>query len=245
VRALAERLAGRCDLRLGEVVRSVQWEAGDVRLDCSGGSLRARAAVITVPLLLLQPSSDEPGGVTFVPRLEAKAEAAGLLRMGPVVKVVLAFRRAFWNDVPELSDVLFVHAYGRPIPTWWMPVDRSLPLLTGWAGGPHAARLAGESRDTVVRLAVGSLADALGMRPGDVEALHVSAHFHDWSADPYARGGYTYVRAGGAEAHRVLAEPVAGTLFFAGEATCGGGYNATMEGALRSGRRAAAELLGT
>jgi monoamine oxidase len=53
------------------------------------------------------------------------------------------------------------------------------------------------------------------------------------------------VRAGGAEAHRVLAEPVAGTLFFAGEATCGGGYNATMEGALRSGRRAAAELLGT
>jgi monoamine oxidase len=45
------------------------------------------------------------------------------------------------------------------------------------------------------------------------------------------------------ESHRTLARPVAGTLYFAGEATCGQGYNATMEGALRSGRRAADELL--
>jgi monoamine oxidase len=36
---------------------------------------------------------------------------------------------------------------------------------------------------------------------------------------------------------------VSGTLYFAGEATCGEGLNATMEGAVRSGRRAAAELL--
>jgi monoamine oxidase len=34
------------------------------------------------------------------------------------------------------------------------------------------------------------------------------------------------------------------TLYFAGEATCGEGFNATMEGAVRSGWRAAEELLG-
>lgn len=32
-------------------------------------------------------------------------------------------------------------------------------------------------------------------------------------------------------------------VYFAGEATCGEGYNATMEGAVRSGHRAAQELL--
>jgi len=36
---------------------------------------------------------------------------------------------------------------------------------------------------------------------------------------------------------------VAGTLYFAGEATCGEGFNATMEAGVRSGRRAAADLL--
>ena len=70
-----------------------------------------------------------------------------------------------------------------------------------------------------------------------------SHHFHDWQADPFTRGGYSYVAVGGVEAHAALAAPVAGTLYFAGESTCGHGLNATMEGALRSGRRAAEELL--
>jgi hypothetical protein len=37
---------------------------------------------------------------------------------------------------------------------------------------------------------------------------------------------------------------VAGTLFFAGEATCGDGHSATIEGALRSGWRVAGEVVG-
>jgi hypothetical protein len=44
-------------------------------------------------------------------------------------------------------------------------------------------------------------------------------HFHDWSADPFARGAYTYPGVGGIKAAKTLAEPLAGTLFFAGEAT--------------------------
>jgi monoamine oxidase len=92
-------------------------------------------------------------------------------------------------------------------------------------------------------LAVRSLADALGLAPGEAASRLEACHFHDWAADPLSRGAYTYVGVGGSEAYRTLAAPVAGTLYFAGEATCGDGHNATMEGALRSGRRAAAELL--
>ena len=88
-----------------------------------------------------------------------------------------------------------------------------------------------------------SLAHALGLSPRDVGARLEYHHHHDWGSDPFTRGGYTYVKVGGVGAHRTLAEPVAGTLYFAGEATCGEGLNATMEGAVRSGRRAADELL--
>jgi monoamine oxidase len=69
------------------------------------------------------------------------------------------------------------------------------------------------------------------------------AHVHDWSADPFARGAYSYVTVGGRTARRRLAAPLAGTLFFAGEATDDESA-ATVEGALRSGERAAREILG-
>jgi monoamine oxidase len=65
---------------------------------------------------------------------------------------------------------------------------------------------------------------------------------HDWQSDPYARGAYSYATVGGGEARNDLAKPVAGTLFFAGEAA-DSEEAGTVAGALRSGARAAKELL--
>jgi monoamine oxidase len=244
VEALRRSLQGKCDVRLHTPARSVSWRPGAVEVaTASGSSFRASAAVVTVALPLLDPPGDEPAALRFTPRLEDKRAAARLLHMGPVVKVVLAFDRPFWRETTGLEDVLFVHAYDRPVPTWWLPPDPAAPLLTGWAGGPYAARLSGLSRDAVTHHAIDSVAEALALPAKEVGSRLETCHFHDWTADPYARGAYTYVGVGGAEAYRTLAAPVGDALYFAGEATCGGGYNATMEGALRSGRRAAAELL--
>jgi monoamine oxidase len=208
-----------------------------------GWGIRSSAAVITVPLPLLDPPGDEPAALRFTPRLNEKGGAARLLHMGPVVKVVLHFSSPFWRDIAALEDVQFIHVYHRLLPTWWMPPNPSNPVLTGWAGGPYAASLAGRSREDMKRVAVGSLAGALGVVHEEVTSRLEACHFHDWATDPLSRGAYTYVGVGGSEAYRTLAAPVAGTLYFAGEATCGDGHNATMEGALRSGHRAAAELL--
>jgi monoamine oxidase len=245
VAVLRKSLEGRCDVHLGTPVRSVSWRPGavDVRT-AAGSSFRASAAVITVPMPLLDPSGDEPAALRLTPRLDDKLAAARLLHMGRVVKVVLVFDRRFWHEIGRLKGVEFIHAYDRPVPTWWTPADPAALMLTGWAGGPYAARLSGKGEDELSDLAVESLADALGVPAKGVSSRLAGCHFHDWSADPFARGAYTYVGVGGSDAHRTLAAPVAGTLYFAGEATCGGGYNATMEGALRSGRRAAAEVLG-
>jgi monoamine oxidase len=65
---------------------------------------------------------------------------------------------------------------------------------------------------------------------------------HDWQRDPFARGAYSYLLAGGAGARRMLARPLEGTLFFAGEATDFRGEAGTVAGALQSGRAAARAL---
>jgi monoamine oxidase len=244
VEELASRIAGRCDLRLGTVAREIRWRPGDVEIETSdGATFRAASAVISVPLPLLDPTPDEIAAVRFAPRLREKLEAARLLEMGQVVKLVLGFRDPFWREIGPLQEMLFLHDFDQPVPTWWTPAEPSRPILTGWAGGTYATRLAGVAERELLDLAVRSLANALGLSRRDVSARLEYHHFHDWGSDPFARGGYTYVRVGGIDAHRTLAEPVAGTLYFAGEATCGEGLNATMEGAVRSGRRAAAELL--
>jgi len=66
-----------------------------------------------------------------------------------------------------------------------------------------------------------------------------------WADDPFARGAYSYAKAGHRTAGRLLAAPIAGTLFLSGEATDVEGWSGTVHGALESGARAARDVLAT
>jgi len=103
--------------------------------------------------------------------------------------------------------------------------------------------LAFKGKDEIVNAAIQSLANALKMSPSSVETLLDYAIVADWQSDPFSRGAYSYIPVGAITAPMVLAEPVANTLFFAGEATNSEGISATMHGAIATGYRAADELL--
>ena len=111
------------------------------------------------------------------------------------------------------------------------------PLLTAWAGGPKAARLTGSSEEKLSKRALESVRSVLG----NIEEPRAFL-IHDWQADPYARGGYSYVKVGGTGAREELAAPLEETLYFAGEAT-DMEQSGTVGGALASGLRAAREIL--
>lgn len=65
----------------------------------------------------------------------------------------------------------------------------------------------------------------------------------DWLADPFARGSYSFHAVGSGPAdRRVLATPGPAGVFWAGEATDADAPS-TVHGAVRSGRRAAAEVM--
>ena len=243
VDALAADINGRCEVRLGAVVREVRWRAGAVEVATGNDSVvSARTAVVTVPLPMLTGGADSPGVIQFAPDITATRAAAARLRMGHAVKVIMQFKKPFWRTIRPLADMAFVFAEGQPFPTWWCGAGKS-PFITGWVGGPKAQHLAMQDEELVFDAAISSLAHALAVTRRRIEDQLVSQHCHNWSADPFSRGAYSYVAAGGFDAHTDLARPVGDTLFFAGEATCGGGYNATMEGAVQSGWRAAAEVI--
>lgn len=252
--ALRAGLGPNVELRLNAIVTRVRWGARGVEVRsraATGGELepvRARRAVVTLPLGVFQALEGSPGAARFDPGIPAKLEAARALAMGNVVKVVLRFRRPFWEeslryvkaDDPGPGALKFMMT-DQPFPTWWMPTPLYAPVLTGWAGGGAADRVIASGNR--VALAVESLAAMLGLPRATVEGELEACHHHAWDADPFARGAYSHVPAGALPAREVLREPVEEVLFFAGEACADPGWNGTVDGALRSGRRAAGELL--
>jgi monoamine oxidase len=239
------------ELRLAHAVTQIEWKAGEVKVHY-GSSMdgnrweRARSALITVPLGVLQAPPGEPGTILFSPEIPDRLAAAARLAMGSVVKLVLLFRSRFWEDIlrfPEGEEAR-EHKFfmgDEPFPVWWSDSPVLAPRLTAWAGGGAAARVraGGDRRDQ----ALDSLARMLGVPRARVESEVLEIHFHDWDADPLTRGAYSYVPAGALEARDELRRPIDGTLFFAGEATAEGGMNGTVDGAIETGRRAAREIL--
>jgi monoamine oxidase len=215
-------------LQLETVVQSVRWKPRSVELK---GTFRGEAwgawaprAVITLPI-----------GVLPSLRIREKAAALARLASGPVIRVAMAFRSAFWEK--EHPGNAFFHSPQAPFPTFWTPLPMHAPLLTAWAGGPKAQKLTGRTQEFLLRQALASVRSVLKNDEEPVAFL-----VHDWQADRYARGGYSYVKVGGTGARERLAEPLEETLYFAGEAT-DVEQSGTVGGALASGLRAAQEVL--
>lgn len=237
----------RLRLRLRATVRSVHWSKGSVEVggDFIGRpfAIRAARAIIALPLGVLQQVPPATGGVSFTPALSAKEEPLTALASGAVTKLVLRFAYNFWDTLDDgrYRDAAFFHAPAARMPTFWTPAPLQAPLLVAWAGGPRAFAAGADPTD-VVRAALASLQTVFGAQL-DAAASLDAYYYHDWQLDPFARGAYSYVLVGGSDARRRLGEPLDDTLFFAGEAT-DAQEAGTVTGALRSGIRAAREVLG-
>lgn len=244
---LEQRLPETCEVRFQTVVRNVRWKRGSVTVTAERGGKEeifgAPRAVIALPLPHIQGGGILKGSVRFSPDLSDRRGALSRLEMGQAYKIVMRFRERFWEANPVLSDFLFLHDSEQPFPTWWSTLPSRSALLNGWAAGPPAQRFKDASGDQFLDQALTSLASALALPRKSVEEQLVGWHMHDWSKDLFSRGAYSYVLSGGLDAHKALARPLEKTLYFAGEATAGDGFNATMEGAVQSGWRAANEIL--
>ncbi len=245
----------RTELRLSTVAQSVQWKDGAVRVACRGAdraplpTVSARTALITLPLAVLK-----AGMVRFDPALPAaKQRALAGLETGQVFKIVLRFREAFWDDAEFLKErrgpagadrggLNFLHGQGAEVPTWWTTLPVRSPVLVGYVGGVAAEQLLAEELPSRLERTLVALSEVLAVPRRELEDQLDASASHDWRADPFARGAYSYIGVGGIGAPRALGRPVGGTLFFAGEATDGPQIG-TVAGALASGRRAAREVL--
>src|SRR5487761_40431 len=236
-------------LHLKTVVTDLRWRRGwvEVAARSSGSvvSFAAERAILTVPLGVLKAPVGSPGAIRYEPELAGLREALDRLEMGHAIRITVHFRPSFWEKQRTLSETSFIFSNDLWFPTWWTMLPARTPVVTGWSGGPKAERLVRLSDASVAETAFTSLARIVGVNPETVAEEVERWVLHNWSNDPYAGGAYSYACVGGLAARRVLAAPIKNTLYLAGEAAEADGHSATVHGAIATGKRAAADLLGS
>jgi monoamine oxidase len=220
---LAERLPGA--VHLGVPVRALSWSQQGVRVAVAGAELDAEACVLAVPASVM-------GGIGFDPPLPAwKAEALERVVYGHAAKLLVPLRR-----VPAPGAVLSV-----PDHYWTWTANGAdgavQPVVSAFAGSaPALAALEVAAGPATWRRRLAALRPDLDLDRGAVLST--------WDDDPWIQAAYSTRTPGfRPDDPDLLARPV-GPLHFAGEHTAGP-WSGLMEGALRSGHRAAAELLAT
>ncbi len=232
--AIPQYLARGTDVRTSHVVRRVDHGGTGAVVTTDRGTFRARHVILTVPLGVLK-----EGSVEIVPALPRRVkEAVSGLGMGVLDKCVIRFAERFW---PSRTD--WIELLPEPARDWteWVDLSRvsGRPVLMAFAAADGAARWESRSDSEIVAGALATLGRALPV----AIPTPVAAQVTRWSLDPYSRGSYSYYALGSGPGMRDrLAEPVSGRLVLAGEATDRRHF-ATVRGAYRSGRRAAAHLL--
>jgi monoamine oxidase len=222
-------------IQLQTRAHSIRWRAGDVEIRAQTNSgeatWRAERAIITLPVGVLKAKA-----ISFEPELPLQTQQAiDGMQMGGIVKILFEFEEAFWKDRLGSKNFGFIHSQRGPLRTWWSRAFA--PILVGWVGGPAASAIG--DHVVVVKEALQQLCEFVDVPVATMRKGLRQWRSHNWIADQFACGAYSYIGVGNIEAPQKLAEPIEDTLFFAGEATSEVADLGTVHGAIESGMRAA------
>jgi monoamine oxidase len=196
------------------------------------GSIFARAGIVTASTNVLA-----SGAIEFAPALDRRElNALSNLKLGSYDHVALELPG---NPLGlQRDDVVFEKADGARTAALLANVSGTdLHLVT--VAGDFGRELSAQGEPAMIDFAREWLAALFG--PG-VRSQIKRTTATRWNAEPFVLGGFSAAAAGQDEARRVLMEPLAGKLWFAGEAVHSVHWG-TVQGAWESGTRAAESAL--
>jgi monoamine oxidase len=227
---MARRLGDAVEL--GAPVRRISQRSGWVEVETDRLTVSARRSVVAVPPTLA-------ARIVYEPPLPAlRDQLMQRLPQGTVIKVNVVYHAPFWRD-----EGLNGFAGGTNQPVSFI-IDNSPPdgvpgVLVGFIEANHARGLSRQEPEARRKLVLDTFVGYLGARAGSPEAYYEL----DWSAEEWTRGCYGAHFTPGVwtQYGSILREPV-GLIHWAGTETSTV-WNGYMEGAVRSGGRAADEVL--
>jgi monoamine oxidase len=228
VEALAKDL-GKC-IHTGTPVRRIHQTENSVILNVETANglveVVGQNAIVTVPWSVLRHIPME------IPLTDSQREAIFSLPYGGLVKTLLQYPYQFWSRAN--FGVLLLDGNYQAI---WEPTFAQTGterILSCFSGGLRSLELC----EQAVNRAIAAVRSVYHNAP---EAI--AARSHDWSADEWSRGAYCYFKPGDLQRLEPHLTQLSDRIFLAGEHTAPVEYRGYMEGAIRSGHRAAQQIL--
>lgn len=222
-------------------VKKISWQKNEVNiLTMCSRYFKSEKIVITAALCVLQAHKLDLNYIEFDPAINEHLNAAKNIGFGNVIKILLEFDEAFWQN--EKKNIGFVFT-GEEISTWWTQLPAENNILTGWLGGVKTKKYKKTSDDELLETALQSLSSAFNKSVNDLKTKLKAWKIINWVNVPNIAGGYSYDCIKTKEARTLLNQPIEQTIYFAGEALYGGDTKGTVEAALQTGKTAALKIL--
>ena len=209
--ALIARFGKDVPVTLSAPVRRIDWSGKGVSVETPKGTLRARAAIVTVSTGVLAFED-----IRFFPPLpETHMQAAFDLPMGLLTKIPVEIRGQRLGLRP-FDDLLIERFAKHDIYFLCFPFD--LDLMVGFVGGDFAWEMEAAGPDAAVDFVTDRLEEIFG---SDMRGAIGRSMMTNWGGERFTRGAYAAALPGRSSARAVLAEPVGDRIWFAGEALAG------------------------
>ena len=223
-------LPAGAELRLATPIDAVELDGRRIALRTPAGTVRARAAIVTVSTSVLAGDA-----IAWPAGLDPWREAACRLPLGRDEKLYFEIM----GSSPFTPES---HALGDPFDAatgsyYMRPFGR--PVVECFLGGAGARAMATQGADAAFARAMEQL---VGLYGASIRNCLRPLIASDWAHNPAIGGAYSHALPGQADARGILARPYDNRLFFAGEATHDSDFS-TAHGAYLSGVRAAEEAL--
>ncbi len=157
--------------------------------------------------------------------------------MGNTAKIGLLFAPDYAFDVPQDNTFVAPYIDQREEPFVQTRAFGHKNFAIMIIGGKQVLEM--EQQGELVDYALEQIVAMFG---SGASAAFVKGVASSWNTDPFTLGGYSYALPHGVSGRRQLAQPLAGQIFFAGEAVSIKSHSAA-HGAFMSGQQAATHAL--
>jgi monoamine oxidase len=225
---LLAKLAAPLPLLLGTPVKTIEWwSRARIEVDTPKGQFKTGAVILTVSTNVLT-----GGKIKLAPDLPKRhLEAASKLKLGSRDHVALELTG---NPLGLRSDELvFEKTDGRQTAAIFGNASGST-ICNVDIGGNFGRDLSAKGEAAMIDFAMTWLAGLYGT---DMKSIIKRRHATRWNHEPWVLGAASAAAPGAQSARKVLAEPISGRIFLAGEATHETRWG-TVNGAWESGERA-------
>jgi monoamine oxidase len=226
--ALLAKLADGLTVQLNTPVTQIDaYGRGGAELETPRGKIRAKAVIVTVSTSVLA-----SGRIKFLPEMPKRLlDAVAKLQLGSYDHIALELPG---NPLGLARDDLVFEKSDSARTGALLANMSSTAIGMVDVGGKFGRELSAQGEAAMVDFALGWLVNLFG---ADVKKAVRRTHATRWNNEPYVLGAFSAASPGGQPGRKILMEPFAGRVWFAGEAVHETLWG-TVGGAWESGERA-------